>query len=99
MTSGTAFGAPLLVVPALALVLGLIWLAGRLARRGWLRIPHLAAQGARLTIVQTLPIDSRRRLHLVRCDETHLLLLCGGTPDILVVYPTGVSPSMQPSTE
>ncbi len=90
MTSGAASGTPLLVVPALALVLGLIWLAARLARGGWLRIPSLAAEGARLTIIQTLPIDSRRRLHLIRCDETHLVLLSGGTPDVLVVCETGV---------
>lgn len=57
----------------IALMLGLAWavrragLAGPILRQG---------QKRRLAVVETLPVDHRRRLALVRCDgEEHLLLL------------------------
>ena len=66
---------------ALAAVVALVLLAGRLARRTGLA-PG-AGQG-RLRIEQSLPLDARRRLVLVRCDGRGLLLLTGGAQDQVV---------------
>ncbi len=82
----------LLALPSLALVLGLIWLAGHAIRRGWIRLPGggprmSGGPAPPLAIVQTLAIDTRRRLHLVRCEGGHVLLLTGGTHDALLGWP------------
>lgn len=80
----------LLAIPALAAVLALIWLAQvlyRLASRsGWLKLPAvgIASPSRRLTLVQALPIDAKRKLHLVRCDFGHVLLLTGGPQDLML---------------
>ncbi len=72
----------LLAVLSLGAVLALIYAAGRIARAGLLT-PRLAA-GGRLSLVQVLALDPRRRLNLVRCDDRHVLVLTGGTQDIVV---------------
>lgn len=65
---------------ALALVLLLVLLAQRAARWG-----GLAPRGTgRLAVVETIALDPRRRLCLVRCDGRHLLLVTGGAQDIVV---------------
>jgi flagellar protein FliO/FliZ len=63
-------------VAALAFVLGLIVLLAWAARR--FRFGH-ASPGAtrRLAVIETLPIDPRRKLVLARCDEGEYLLLLG----------------------
>jgi flagellar protein FliO/FliZ len=73
----------LLAVLSLGAVLALIYAAGRIARAGLLT-PRLAAGGGRLSLVQVLALDPRRRLNLVRCDGRHVLVLTGGTQDIVV---------------
>ncbi len=78
----------LTAVAALGAVLGLIWLAWAAARRsGHFRAPANGA--ARLTLVQSLALDQRRRLQLVRCDGQHLLLLTGGTGDLMLGFVPG----------
>ena len=72
----------LIAVLALALVLALILLAGRIARFG-LRVPRPGPEG-RLKLEQVLALDPRRRLHLVKCDDKHVLLLTGGAQDVVV---------------
>lgn len=62
-------------------VLGLILLAARLARRAGLA-PQ--AGGGRLKLEESLALDARRRLVLVRCDGRGLLLLTGGATDQVV---------------
>lgn len=70
----------LTAVAALAGVLALILLAGRLARRS-----GLAPQGGgRLRIEESIALDTRRRLVLLRCDGRGLLLLTGGAQDQVV---------------
>lgn len=65
---------------SLAGVVALILLAGRLARR-----TGLAPQGnGRLRVEETIALDARRRLLLVRCDGRALLLLTGGAQDQVV---------------
>jgi flagellar biogenesis protein FliO len=81
-------GSMLLAAPALVLVLGLVWLAGRAVRLGWVGHPARRSGETRLSIVQTLPLDQRRRLHLVSCDGRHVLLLTGGTHDAVLDLPT-----------
>ena len=80
----------LLTIPALAAVLTLIWLAQVLyrfgSRSGWLKLPAVGVTPGlpRLALVQALPIDAKRRLHLVRCDSGHVLLLTGGSQDLML---------------
>ena len=69
-------------IAALAAVLALIWLAGRLARvRG---IAQRPATGRLLSVEDVLALDARRRLHLVKCGQRRVLLLTGGAQDIVV---------------
>ncbi len=69
---------------SLVLVLGLIAGAGYLARRfgvaGGLTLKR--ASRRRLGLVETLQIDNRRRVVLVRKDDTEYLLLVGGSSDL-----------------
>ena len=70
---------------ALALVVGLLlggqWLARyfKLAQR---MIGNRALGDGRLAVIQSLALDPRRRLLLVRCDGRDLLLLTGGPQDM-----------------
>jgi flagellar protein FliO/FliZ len=68
-----------------------------LARRAALRLPGLTSGAARagpLQVEQTLALDARRRLLLVRCGARQLLLLTGGSQDIVVGWLD--APSDQP---
>lgn len=68
-------------VAALALVLGLIGAAAWAARRyGAARFGSLVrSKNPRLKIIETLPIDARTKLVLVRQDaQEHLLVIGGG---------------------
>jgi hypothetical protein len=66
-------GSILLAVLSLGAVVGLVVLAGRAARTG----------GDRLALVQTIALDPRRRVHLVRCDDRHVVLLTGPGQDVV----------------
>ncbi|HUA78479.1 MAG TPA: flagellar biosynthetic protein FliO [Acetobacteraceae bacterium] len=79
---------------ALAAVLALIWLAARGARRF-----GFAPRGGgtrRLTLAETLPLDARRRLHLIRCDGRELLLLTGGGNDAVIGWLAHSAPRPEP---
>ena len=67
---------------ALAAVLALIWLAGRAARFGGMA--RRPATGGVLAVQDVLALDARRRLHLVTCDGRRVLLLTGGSQDLVV---------------
>jgi flagellar protein FliO/FliZ len=60
---------------ALAAVLGAAWLLGRAARR------RRAFSPGRLAVQAALPLDARRRLLLIRCDEREGLVLTGPAGD------------------
>lgn len=67
---------------ALAIVLLLIVAAGRLIRFG-----HFAPRGKgdqALSVQKTVALDSRRRLHLIHCGSRRVVLLTGGTQDLVV---------------
>jgi flagellar protein FliO/FliZ len=76
--------AAITILPALCAVIGLAWFAGLMLRKGWIKWPTAPSPTAPLAIVQTLAIDSRRRLHLVRCEDRQALLLTGGNQDALL---------------
>ena len=70
---------------ALAVVLGLIALFAWIARR--FRLGGLAGsamKSGRLEIVETLPVDGRQRLVLIRRDEKEHLLLIGQERSVLI---------------
>jgi len=53
------------------------------AARG-IKLPNITGRGGRLSVVETLPLDLRRRLVLVRCDDREHLLLLGNERDVVV---------------
>jgi flagellar protein FliO/FliZ len=67
---------------SLLAVLGLVLLGGRLLRASG--IAPAARAGTRLGVQETLALDPRRRLVLLRCDGREVLLLTGGTQDQVV---------------
>jgi flagellar biogenesis protein FliO len=70
-------------VAALAAVLALIVLAGRIARA---RLP--AQQGTpALHLRASLALDARRRLHLLETAHGDVLVLTGGAQDRLLALP------------
>ncbi|HEX3402764.1 MAG TPA: hypothetical protein VHT74_20820 [Acetobacteraceae bacterium] len=71
----------LTAVAALAAVLALIWLAGRMARFGGMARRPVNGM---LTVQDVIALDSRRRLHLIKCEERRVLVLTGGTQDVVV---------------
>ncbi len=76
------FVTTLTALAALAVVLGLVWLASRAARWGGLAPRQTGAR--RLVVQDAIALDARRRLTLVRCDDRSVLLLTGGTQDVVV---------------
>lgn len=78
MTTTSVFTA----VAALAAVLLLILLAGRVARMTRFARP-VGAAGARLALQESLVLDPRRRLLLVRCDGRSVLLMTGPTDQVV----------------
>ena len=69
---------------SLVLVLGLIAGAGLLARRFGMGGGFVLRKGVRrrLGVVEQIAVDNRRRLVLVRKDDTEFLLLVGGGADL-----------------
>ena len=69
-------------IAALLAVLALVVLVGRFARfTGF--APRARPGGRQLVIEETVALDSRRRVHLIRCGDRKVLLLTGGTPDLV----------------
>ena len=72
------------LVSALAFVLALMAMLGLVMRR----INHggrmLPSSRRRLKLVETLPIDPRRRLAIVRCDDREHLLILGTNGETVI---------------
>ena len=80
--SGLVLQFAVTVVVVLALIVGVFWLlrrysAGGLGRIGRGRVPRLA-------IIDSMSVDGRRRLVLVRRDNVEHLILVGGPSDLVV---------------
>ncbi len=95
-------------VLALVFVLGLIWLLALTARRFGLGYPINKSRVAgtrRVQIVETAPVDGRRRLILVRRDNVeHLLILGQNTETVIetgipITMDTDANRPLQPDTE
>jgi flagellar protein FliO/FliZ len=72
---------------ALLVVLVLVALAARLLQmRGWNPRP---GAGKVLAVQESVALDSRRRLHLVQCGQRQVLLLTGGSQDVVVGWIPG----------
>ena len=72
---------------ALVFVLGLIGLAAMAARRLGLGFPSAALKktgNRRLSVVETTPLDGRRRLVLIRRDDTEHLIVLGPNSEVVV---------------
>lgn len=87
-------------VLALAFVLGLIGLLAMLAKRFNLGFPTPMKTGRdrRLAVVEVAPIDSRRRLVLLRRDGVEHLILLGPGQDVVIESGIVPSPATIPGT-
>lgn len=83
-----------LAIAALAATIGAIFLVAAIARRSGLAAA--ARPGRRLTIVETVSLDPRRRLILARCDGAEALLLVGGESDQMVGWVTPPGAAARP---
>jgi flagellar protein FliO/FliZ len=73
------------VVFALLFVIGLIFFAGLIVRRSGLDKRLTGNKGpARLNLVETLYLDPRRRIVIVRCEDHEYVLLLATTGDLLI---------------
>jgi flagellar protein FliO/FliZ len=91
-------------VSLVRVVLAFIAVGGLLAFFGFIlkyfkmrgfRMPGMQQDGRRLHIVENLMIDPRRRLVIVRCDNSEHLLLLGVNQDIVVEANLDRSPAYQ----
>ena len=71
---------------ALIFVLALIGILTAVARRFGLgyRMANKGSKARRLSIVEVMPVDAKRRLVLLRRDSTDHLVLLGSGPDLLL---------------
>jgi flagellar protein FliO/FliZ len=74
----------LALVAVVGLIGGVAWVARRIGAGG---LALGARQRRRLSVVESLSIDGRRRLLLVRRDQAEHLLLVGGATDLVVESP------------
>ena len=89
---GIGISAVLTTLTVLAAVLGLLLLAakllgGRLLRRGGFQ--PIPARERKLVVRETIALDARRRLHLVRCGDREIVLLTGGPADLVIGFGPG----------
>jgi hypothetical protein len=75
---------------ALAGIIGVIMLIGRVLRHTSLGRP--ARSGRLLIVTDTIALDTRRRLHLVQHGERSVLLMTGGSNDLVVGWTDGPKP-------
>jgi flagellar protein FliO/FliZ len=81
---------------ALVFVLALIGLAAWLARRFGLAgaVPLPRGRARRLSVVESVAIDGKHRLVLVRRDDVEHLMMLGPGPDLLIE--AGIAPPPEP---
>ncbi|PQA89000.1 FliO/MopB family protein [Hyphococcus luteus] len=66
-------------------VIGMIGACAYAARKaGFASLPGASGKKRRLAVSETLPLDARRRLALVRCDDAEYLVILGPSGETLV---------------
>ena len=93
----------LTAIAALGVVLALVLGAGRLARLGGLG-RRTGSGGRLLAVEETMTLDSRRTLRVVRCADRRVVLLTGGSRDLVVGWlpegqPDGPPDEPQPAQD
>jgi len=79
-----------------ALIFVTAWIVRRLGLGGRLA----ASRGKRrLAVVEVLPLDSKRRLVLLKCDATEHLLLLGLNDDVVVESSIYAASEKKPSVD
>jgi flagellar protein FliO/FliZ len=76
----------------IVLIMAMAWGMKLLNEKGLARFLPGTSAPRRLKHVETLPLDARRRLVIVQCDQRQYLMLLGATQDIVVDI------SLQPAT-
>ena len=73
------------IVLGLAAVIGMIGLAAYGAQRaGFRAMTGVAGRKRRLSVKELLPIDPRRKLAIVKCDDTEYLIIFGPNGETVV---------------
>ncbi len=78
MTASAGF----LAISVLAGILAAIGAAAKLFQLNTQRVRPLS--GRTLILQESLALDPRRRLHLIQCGQRQVMLLTGGTQDLVV---------------
>ncbi len=81
-------------VTVVGLMAALAWGLKYFSMRGWIKTPK---QGGKLQLLSSLPLDARRRLVLVKHEETEHLLLLGPAGDLLISSKPSSHVSSDPS--
>jgi flagellar protein FliO/FliZ len=79
------------LIAVLASICLLAWLARRFRLGG---LAGSVVRSGRLKVIETLPIDGRQRLVLIRRDDREHLILIG--PDRSTIVEAGIRPSRKP---
>ena len=87
---------------AMLVLLGLLGGLGLFAyavQRGWILqnmtgLRTLAAATRRLSIVETLVVDPRRRVVIIRCDDREHVLLLGAERETVLASQPGIAPAV-----
>jgi flagellar protein FliO/FliZ len=71
---------------ALLFVIGLIGGFALIAKKIGMgnRGPTSRGRGNRLSIIESMPVDAKRRVVLIRCDNKDYMLLLGGVTELLI---------------
>ena len=83
------------VMAALAVVIGMIFIVSKAARSTGL-LKRVARQRGEPVIVvcESIALDRSRNLHLVRCGDREVMLLTGGSGDLVVGWhPASAGPA------
>lgn len=73
------------VIFGLVAVIGLIGIAALIARKaGVASLPVSMGRKRRLAVSESLPLDARRRLLIVRCDDREHLIILGAQSETIV---------------
>lgn len=81
---------------AFVAVIGFIGIAALVARKmGLAAGAHALAKARRLSLVESLPIDARRRAVIIRCDNREHLVILGQTGETLVAADLPPRPAIE----